>query len=136
VKDLGGPDIPGIGFAIGMERLLALLSLPTGDLGTYPYVFIAALGDEAQRQAFDLCNRLRLRGIPAEMDYAGKSLKSQMKRADKLKCRYALIFGERELAAGTAELRDMRDSSQTGLSIATIEATIAIKYGEEQTHRG
>lgn len=136
VKDLGGPDIPGIGFAIGMERLLSLLPMKSEDFAIHPYIFIAALGDDAQKQAFSLCHRLRLRGIPAEMAYGGKSLKSQMKRANKLNCRYTLIFGDRELAAGTVELRDMRDSSQVSLSYQTIEETIATKFGEEQTHLG
>ncbi len=136
VKDLGGPDIPGIGFAIGMERLISLLPLKVEDFAAHPYMFIAALGDDAQKRAFSLCHRLRLRGIPSEMDYGGKSLKSQMKRANKLDCRYALIFGDRELAAGNVELRDMRESTQVSLSIENIEETIANRFGEEPTHRG
>ncbi len=136
VKDLGGPDIPGIGFAIGMERLISLLPLKDEDFAVHPFLFIAALGDDAQRQAFGLCHRLRLRGVPSEMDYSGKSLKSQMKRANKLSCRYALIVGDRELAAGAVEFRNMRDSSQVSLPYDTIEETIATMFNEEQSHRG
>ena len=121
VRELGGPDIPGIGFAIGFERLLAMI--PTdreSDAGT-PDLFIAALGDEAQQFAFRLCNRLRVDGVRTEMDYHGKSLKSQMKRADKFRCRLALILGERELREGKAELRDMSRGTQETVSLDGIE---------------
>ena len=77
VKDLGGPDMPGIGFAIGFERLVALMPSSDEDFFAHPDLFIAALGTEAQGMAFALCNKLGLAGIRTEMDYAGKSLKSR-----------------------------------------------------------
>ncbi len=113
VQQLGGPDIPGIGFAIGFERLVSLMPTGAEDFRRTPALFIAALGAEAQKIAFELANRLRLEGVEAEMDYAGKSLKSQMKRADKLGCRYALIIGDREIAEHTGVFRDLKNSSQT-----------------------
>jgi len=124
VRDLGGPDIPGIGFAIGFERLMALLPEGQTELSPAPTLFVAALGNEAQQYAFRLCNRLRLRGIQAEMDYGGKSLKSQMKKADKLNSRYTLILGDREIETGQGELRDMRSSSQQSLPLDRMEEHI------------
>lgn len=124
VRDLGGPDIPGIGFAIGFERLMALLPENQLEPSPAPVLFVAALGNEAQQYAFRLCNRLRLKGIQAEMDYGGKSLKSQMKKADKLNSRYALILGEREIEAGLGELRDMRSSSQQSVPLNRMEEEI------------
>jgi histidyl-tRNA synthetase len=124
VRDLGGPDIPGIGFAIGFERLMALL--PENQLvpPQAPALFVAALGTEAQQYAFRLCNRLRLKGIPAEMDYGGKSLKSQMKKADKLNSHFTLILGDREMETGQGELRDMQSSSQQSIPLERMEDTI------------
>jgi len=124
VRDLGGPDIPGIGFAIGFERLMALLPEGQMEVSPAPTLFVAALGNEAQQYAFRLCNRLRLRGVQAEMDYGGKSLKSQMKKADKLNSRYTLILGEREIETGLGELRDMRSSSQQSLPLDRMEEHI------------
>jgi histidyl-tRNA synthetase len=124
VKDLGGPDIPGIGFAIGMERLISISSLTAENFLVLPQLFIAALGDKAQKLAFSVCNRLRTMGIQTEMDYSGKSLKSQMKRADKLSSRYALILGEREISENKAEFRDMQKGTQETIGLDDLEKTI------------
>jgi histidyl-tRNA synthetase len=124
IKYLGGPDIPGIGFAIGCERLISLSPVKDEDFFILPSLFIAALGDEAQKLSFTLCNQLRLNGIQSEMDYSAKSLKSQMKRADKLKCNYTLILGEKEIMEKKAELRDMRKGTQENISFDNIEENI------------
>jgi len=122
VRDLGGPDIPGIGFAIGFERLVAMI--PEKDEIDTPLLFIAAIGEEALKKAFFTCNRLRMEGLQIEMDYAGRSLKSQMKRADKLKSRYALILGERELTENKASVRNMQTGIQEETSLDLLEETI------------
>ncbi|HYA14960.1 MAG TPA: histidine--tRNA ligase [Syntrophales bacterium] len=124
VKDLGGPDIPGIGFAIGCERLIAISPLNDRELLPPPRLFIASLGDDAQKLAFAICNRLRISNIETEMDYSGKSLKSQMKRADKLNAQYVLILGEREILEGKAELRDMQKGTQESLGLENLEGKI------------
>lgn len=124
VKALGGPDVPGIGFAIGCERLISLSPLKESDFLIHPDLFIAALGNEAQKIAFKISNRLRIQGVQTEIDYAGRSLKSQMKRADKLHCRYVLILGEQEIMANKAELRDMRVATQESVNLDTLEETI------------
>lgn len=111
VESLGGPALPGIGFAIGAERLV----LMKGDEKVAPAVpklFIAALGEVAADRAFVLMSRLQMAGVRAEMDYQGKSLKAQMRRANKLQAEYTLILGEDEVQSGTAQLKNMSDSSQ------------------------
>jgi len=123
VQELGGPDIPGIGFAVGFERLIALLSPEVSSVQA-PDLFIASLGEAAQKTAFILCNQLRLKGIHVEQDLSAKSLKSQMKRANRLNCSYTLILGERELIEKKAEFRNMATGSQQTLSLDNLDEQI------------
>jgi histidyl-tRNA synthetase len=118
VQDLGGPDIPGIGFAIGVERLL--LIVPEEHQSRAPSVFIAALGNEPQQEAFRVGFKLNRAGMRTMMDYEGRSLKAQMRRADKFGARYVLILGEDELRSGTATLRDMEDGRQEEVPLSSI----------------
>ena len=125
-KEIGGPDIPGIGFAIGMERLVSLLS-EKEEFIQFPQLFIAALGGESYREAYKVINQLHLAGIRAELDYEGKSLKSQMRRADKLKARYVLILGEEERKRGTAVLRNMATKAQEEVPISDLAIVLKEK---------
>ncbi len=105
IEELGGPALPGIGFALGVERVVLLLN---GEgLESRPDLFIAFHGEAAGDAAFLLMCRLQRMGISVELDYEGKSLKSQMRRADKFRARYTLIIGEDELAKGKAALKEM-----------------------------
>ncbi|GFO70554.1 histidine--tRNA ligase [Geomonas limicola] len=115
ISDLGGPALPGIGFAIGVERVALLLA--EKDFSRRPDLFIAALGDEAHAEAFRLMSALQRQGAAVEIDYEGKSLKSQMRRADKFKSRYTLIIGGDELARGTAPLKDMDGGTQSEVAL-------------------
>jgi len=124
VESLGGPALPGIGFAIGLERLV-LLKGSQGLVAKTPKVFIAALGDAAAEQAFVLMSKLQAAGVYAEMDYLGKSLKAQMRRANKLEAEKTLILGDEELASGQAQLKDMADGSQTLVSLAALVDLLA-----------
>jgi histidyl-tRNA synthetase len=117
MHDLGGPDLPGIGFAIGMERLILLLQQQMDGAPQHPMLFVATLGDVAHRKGFFITQELRSLGVEAEMDYASSSLKSQMRRADKLQVRYVLILGEQELATGRAQLRDMISKTQIPVAL-------------------
>jgi len=117
VKMLGGPDIPAIGFAIGFDRLTEITELRAADFEQTPNLFIAALGEACQSKAFEWACALGNEGIRAEMDLEGRSLKSQMKRANKLGAGHVLIFGEDELSSGEALLRDMATKEQKALPI-------------------
>jgi len=125
-QEIGGLDVPGIGFAIGMERLVSLLPKEK-EFIQYPSLFIAALGEETYREAYRLVNQLHLEGIRAELDYEGKSLKSQMRRADKLKAQYVLIMGEEELKRGKAVLRNMGTKFQEEVPLQGLIDTLRKK---------
>ena len=122
-QEIGGVDIPGIGFAVGMERLISLLPRDKG-LVRYPDLFIATLGEDTKREAYRLANQLHLEGLRAEFDYEGKSLKSQMRRADKLKASYTLILGGDEMKRGKAVLRNMADKSQEEIPMDDLAGTL------------
>ena len=111
VKQLGGPDHPGMGFAIGVERLVTLLEdaerrEPTPDL------FVAALGPNAEKEVFNWIHALRKSGLWVETAYGSKGLKAQMKRADRLGAKEVFIVGDDELAAGKGLLRNMKTKDQ------------------------
>ncbi|MBU5613081.1 histidine--tRNA ligase [Geomonas azotofigens] len=124
ISSIGGPQIPGIGFAMGVERVALLLA--EKDFSRRPDLFIAALGDEAHAEAFRLMSALQRLGFAVEIDYEGKSLKSQMRRADKFNSRFTLIIGGDELARGTAPLKNMDGGTQVeaALDAASIQAAM------------
>lgn len=112
IQELGGPELPGIGFAIGEERLVSIL------MAQRPYpprpleLFVVALGPEAIREALVWADRARMIGLRTEMDLRGGSLKSQLRRANKLGARRALILGPEEIASRRAALREMQGGIQ------------------------
>jgi histidyl-tRNA synthetase len=112
VQALGGPSQPAIGFAIGFDRLVEIVTLSQENLTKHPMVFIAALGAEGTRNAYLWANDLCMEGIRAEADFSGRSLKSLMKRADKVNASYVMIVGESELQEGRVVLRDMKTKEQ------------------------
>ncbi|MGD0022292.1 MAG: histidine--tRNA ligase [Smithellaceae bacterium] len=124
VHSLGGPEVSGIGFAVGVERLLACLPNNEKNIIFRTDLFIAALGESAQKMAFRLTNELRQAGISTEMDYSGKSLKSQMKRADKLNSSFTLIVGDKEMEEKRVELRNMDTKNQQVLPMNNLQDTI------------
>ncbi|GBC62345.1 histidine--tRNA ligase [Desulfonema ishimotonii] len=118
VRMLGGPETSAIGFAIGFDRLAEIVGLNRADLEKKPDIFIAALGEAAQELAFDWNCALDIAGIQTETDMAGRSLKSQMKQANRMNAKYVLIVGENEMATGEAVLRNMATKEQVAVPIA------------------
>jgi len=112
VKHLGGPDRVGIGFAAGIERLVLAMPASAGARPRTAF-FVASMGESARDAAIALLRDLRRAGVEAHMEYEGRSIKSQMKRADRLKAAYALILGEDELARGVVTVKDMRAGEQS-----------------------
>ena len=114
IEEMGGNPTPAVGFATGLERLLLALEsqnlLPEKNRSVDAYV--VALGEKAQAEGFKLLNSLRQQGLSAAMDFAGRSMKAQMKQANKLGAKYSVILGEDEIAEGVVMLRSMEDSSQ------------------------
>jgi histidyl-tRNA synthetase len=114
VSDFGGPDKGACGFAFGIERLI--LATKEEGLEIKPEkeisVYLAVIGEEAKEQAFILTNKLRKKSILTYIDYQGKSLKAQMRQANKLNCKYVLVIGEDELKKSKFILKNMRKHSQ------------------------
>ena len=129
VADLGGPSVPGVGFALGVERLVMSLRVP--DAAPVPDVLLAPLGATAERRAFRIARRLRRDGLRTEIEPGRKSLKSHMKRADRLGAEFVLIVGEDEIAKSIGILRNMRTREQRELPLeaGSILAAIAPSGG-------
>lgn len=115
ISQLGGPSIPGIGFALGLERVALLLG--SQDFASLPDLFIATMGGGERDVAFRLMDGLLKSGVRVEMDYEGKSLKSQMRRADKLKARYSVVIGGNEVESGRASFKRMADGLQADVAL-------------------
>ncbi len=111
VKSFGGPDVPGVGCALGMERLILLMRRDE-DVEYEKMIFVAALGDEAREAIFPIIQMLRRDGVRVEWDYLGRSLKAQMRRAGKLSAQTVVIVGEEEIRSGKAQVKDMRSGDQ------------------------
>lgn len=124
VEQLGGPAIPGVGFAMGVERLTMLLRLQSSLAPGGPALYLVWIGDKARDWAFPLVHRLRQKGMNVELEGEVRSMKSQMRRADKLKAVSVLIVGEDELAKGKALLRDMASKQQIEIPLDNVEAEL------------
>ena len=123
VKSLGGPDRTGIGFAAGLERLV--LALPEGrGEESAPKVFVVAVGEDGRQEALRVLRELRRAGLSAHMELEARSMKAQMKRADRVAARAAVIVGGDELARGELTLRDMRNSAQTAVPRAGVVSAV------------
>lgn len=133
VEDLGGPPTPGIGFAIGMERITSIVS-PDQIEPSKPDLFIVLLGKDARDMALPIIFELKNRGVRTEIDYNGASLKSQMRRADKLGIRYVLIIGEDEIKRGKAIVREMINKTQSEVEInSLVRSLISMIKGRTQS---
>lgn len=119
VEEIGGQHTPSLGFGLGMERLLALMNeqgieIPepnTCDL------YIASMGDEAQEKAFNLAKEVREAMINAECDIVGRSLRAQMKYADKIGAKFSIVIGDNEIANNSAVLKNMETGEKTDISL-------------------
>ena len=131
VSDIGGPITPGVGFGLGMERLLLLMENAGVEIekpARYD-LYIASQGDAANLRAFALAAELRKLGASVEIDHVGRSFKAQFKYADKVGARYVLALGDNELAAGTGTVKSMRGAAETQTPL-TAEAIYAVLRGE------
>ncbi|MCB2204336.1 histidine--tRNA ligase [bacterium] len=116
VTQLGGKETPAVGFAAGMERLLMVLEKNGYDFPeSVPLVYLVGMDDNSRAWAFQTAVQLRGKGIPAELDYAARSVKAQMREANRLNSRYVVLVGEEEMAASTAQVKDMAEGTQEGV---------------------
>jgi len=122
VEQFGGPETPGFGFGIGIERVLLALeeqkvSLPL-DQGLDCYLI--TLGDEAKRAGVQLLQQLRDAGLKADRDYMDRKMKAQFKNADRLGAKFAVILGEDELNQGKVHVKNLATGEQTALDLASL----------------
>ena len=117
VRELGGPDIPGIGFAAGVERMALLLAQQGKEAATRPMLFIAPLGDAEAAKADQLAQQLRAAGIGVEVSFRKANPGNQLKRADALGAKYALVLGDLELKTGRANLKELKTGAQHEVSL-------------------
>jgi len=122
VEEIGGQPTPAVGFAAGMERLMIACEELDIQLGTTKEVdvYVVTLGDEARKWGLKQLPLLRSNNLSATMDYMGRSMKAQMKDANRENARYTLIVGGNELAEGKFTLRNMRESEEQSLSMEEI----------------
>src|SRR5690625_591085 len=118
-EDLGGPDTPGIGFGMGIERLLMALEAEGIELPIQDDLdcFFVAIGDEAEVEAVRLVHELRMHGIQVDKDYQGRKIKAQFKAADRVHARYVLVLGESELTNNIINIRSMDTGDQVEVPI-------------------
>ncbi len=116
VEELGGPDLPGMGFGTGIERILLAANPP--EEGPQVDVFFVTLAPEARLPAFSLAGALRAEGISCDLDYMDRRARGQFKQADREGARYAVIIGDEELASGVCSLRDMVSGEQRTVPVA------------------
>ena len=124
VESLGGQPTPGIGFGLGIERtLIALeaLRVPTPDADAVT-AFLCPIGDAARARTVTLLETLRGAGVVCDADYTGRRMKGMLDQADTLHARYAVIFGDAELANGVVNVRDMGTKAQETIALDALAA--------------
>lgn len=132
VEEIGGPPTPGIGFAMGIERVLTALE-KNGVVTQQEQeqgVMVIALGDSARKEGFLLTSRLREQGIPTKIDLLGKNLKNQLKAANRANIKYVLIIGDEELQKNTVILKDMNLGEQMEIANSDILTEMKKRYSE------
>ena len=130
VEELGGPAMPGFGFAIGMERLLMLLPEDAGrEAG--PDVALVSMGETAWRASIGIARRLRAAGLRVLMPLAERPLGAQVKRADRAGARHALFVGEAEMASGRYGLKDLATAEQRAVEL---DEVVRLVRREEEVH--
>ena len=119
VEEVGGKPTPGLGFGLGLDRILMALEAQKVE---FPQpvrceLYIASMGEQAQCKAFQLLNELHRCGIPADTDVCGRGLKAQMKYAGKIGAKFTMVLGDNELEAGRAEVKNMETGEKKTVSI-------------------
>lgn len=122
VEECGGPKTPGIGFAIGLERLMMILEAQKAiDIIEEPMdIYIATIGDMARLKASDLISALRKKGISADMDHVGRSIKAQFKYAGKQGYKFVCTIGENELTTGDLRIKNMKEGKEDSIRIESL----------------
>ena len=134
VEDLGGPESPGIGFAMSIERLLLALEMEKVEIGQSNNleVYVVAMDESTKKKAFSVVRDLRMNGISADMDFTGRKVKAQMKSADRKGAGFVIVIGETELESGKVALKEMATGEQQEMAFEEIAGTILKKKSLEE----
>jgi histidyl-tRNA synthetase len=125
VELLGGPAVPGIGFALGQERLAMMMeAVGRKSPEPRPEVFLVAADEAGARAALSLAASLRKAGVACDLDHRSGKLKAQLRHAERVGARYALVLGGNEVASGQAKLRDMASREETPVALAELVARL------------
>ncbi|MBP5193306.1 MAG: histidine--tRNA ligase, partial [Clostridia bacterium] len=122
IETLGGTPTCGVGFGMGIERILMLMEAVGAPIPEESPVklYVASMGDEAYDKAFAIATELRRNGIKAEFDHMQRSIKAQFKFADKLRAEYVTVIGENELRSGEVKIKNMADGKEESIKIDQI----------------
>ncbi|MGW2512015.1 histidine--tRNA ligase [Streptomyces scopuliridis] len=128
---IGGPALPSVGWALGVDRTVLALEAEgiQLDLPNATSVFAVPLGEEARRRLFAVVTELRRAGIPADFSYGAKGLKGAMKNANRSGARYTIVAGERDLAEGVAQLKDMESGEQSAVALDDLVTELTQRLG-------
>ena len=128
ISQFGGGEVPGIGFAVGIERLLLLMENSGVSFDADGVsVYIATLGENAKKQGFKIANRLRNAGVSTDIDHMGRGVKAQFKYADKIGAKFVGVIGDNELDKGVVKMKEMATGLETEVNIDDIENFILNK---------
>ena len=121
VDELGGQKTPSLGFAMGLERLMMLMEAQNAPFpdASAPDLFVVALGDKATLKAVEIVKDMRAEGFTALMDLNQRSVRAQMKYADKLGAKFNIVIGDNEVENGTAKLKNMSTGEETDIALET-----------------
>lgn len=123
IKEIGGPDIPSVGFGMGIERLLLALKEKGIEIPKENYIdlFIGSMGEDGELEAISLAYKLRAKGIKCECDHMGKKVKAQMKYANKIEARFSVVLGGDEVENRKANFKRMSDGEKFDLSLDELD---------------
>ena len=127
VEMLGGPSIPAVGFAVGLERVSLMLPKTSLSLLNECLYYVAAFGEEGTKLGLVLLDELRRVGLSAQCDYRATTLKAHLRQADRLKCRYAILLGDDEAVRGSVILRNLESKAQEELPLAGLTSLLKIR---------
>jgi len=130
-EELGGPDVPGIGFGMGLERLLMALEAENISIPVHNSLdcYMIALGDEVNNEAVRIVHELRKYGIRIDKDYQNRKMKAQFKAADRLGAKYALVLGEDELQKKVIQVKELETGKEEEISIAQLAERLRESIG-------
>lgn len=136
IEELGGAHTPSLGFGLGIGRMLMLLEAQGIEIPEQERcdIYIAPMGEQASYAAAKLCSDLRGAGVSAQFDVAGRSVKAQMKFADKLGAAYTVVLGDNELAEGKVTVKKMADGSSIELALADFDDTFMQMLVQDEAH--